>query len=236
MSHNDRRVHQRKAQPKPRDSEDEGEDLAETEAMDEVLEGDMEADKLLAALKGGSPTDIAEKLVLLLETEPDNEQARALVKFFTRKMYITSGGLPFNKEDPVPYKLDGLTNQELSNILENMILYTARSKQKNITTQLLNAVTNFAYLTAGPGNAEVLNQIQSDESLRSAFLEVFLGTKFSPLLTLVISSLSHVSNLARNYYDGKQRNAGEARRGETQSPTSSAASGVSSNATNKPSV
>lgn len=235
MSRNDRRVHQRSAQP-ARDSEDEGEDLRETEAMDEVIEGDMEADKLMAALKGGSSADVAEKLILLLETEPDNPQARALVKFFARKMYITSGGLPFNKEDPVPYKLDDLSNQELSNILENMILYTARSKQKNITSQLLNAVTNIAYMTTGTQNTEVINQIQSDETLRSAILDVFLGTKFSPLLTLVIGSLSHISNLARNYYDGKQRNNSEAGRGKTKEPTSSASSGVSSAETNKPSV
>lgn len=235
MSHNDRRVHQRSAQP-ARDSEDEGEDLRETEAMDEVVEGNMEADKLMAALKGSSAADVAEKLIFLLESEPDNPQARTLVKFFARKMYITSGGLPFNKEDPVPYKLDNLSNQELSNILENMILYTARSKQKNITSQLLNAVTNIAYMTTGTQNTEVINQIQSDETLRSAILDVFLGTKFSPLLTLVIGSLSHLSNLARNYYDGKQRSNDEARRGKTQEPSSSASSGVSSAETNKPSV
>lgn len=210
MSHA-KRVHERQVplsararQEEEEEDMDIGEDLAETEAMDEARERVMDEDDILKALTKGSQEDVAQNLVMYLETHPDDPQARAMVKFYVRKLYIKTGGLPFNKGSPIPFDLDSLSNLELQNVLENMLIYSARSKQKDLVGKALNTVTNLGYIVGGAESSEVVNQVQSDESLRSSLIEVFLGTKFSPLLSLLISGSSHLSNLARNYFENKR--------------------------------
>jgi hypothetical protein len=222
----------RRGRDQEEEEEGEGEDLRETEAMDEGLE----SDDILKAITKGSQEDVAEKLVMHLETHPDDPEARAMVKFFVRKMYIRNGGLPFNKTNPIPFDLESLSNEELSNVLENMVVYSARSKQKDLVGRAMNSLTNLGYIFGGDEQAKVIDQIQSDETLRSSLFEVFLGTKFGPLLSLCITCSSHLTNLARNFVQAKrngQRTAGgTATQGTNSSESARTSSGVSSNGSN----
>lgn len=230
VSHDERRRREEEEE-----EADQGEDLRETEAMDEGLE----SDDILKAITKGSQEDVAEKLVMHLETHPDDPEARAMVKFFVRKMYIRNGGLPFNKTNPIPFDLEALSNEELSNVLENMVVYSARSKQKDLVGRAMNSLTNLGYIFGGAEHAKLIDQIQSDETLRSSLFEVFLGTKFGPLLSLCITCSAHVTNLVRNFVqvkrDGK-RAAGTAEtateQGKSSAESSRAFSGVPTNGSN----
>lgn len=226
VSHKERRPEERS------EEEAEGEDLRETEAMDEG----MESDDILKAITKGSQEDVAEKLVLHLETHPDDPDARAMVKFFVRKMYIKNGGLPFNKTNPIPFDLDALSNEELGNVLENMVVYSARSKQKDLVGRAMNSITNLGYILGGEEQAKLIDQIQSDETLRSSLFEVFLGTKFGPLLSLGITTLSHVTNLVRNFVqvkrNGQRAASTEGNTGKSSAESSRASSGVPANGSN----
>lgn len=235
VSHDARRRRQEEAE----EAEDNGEDLQETEAMDEGLE----SDDILKAITKGSQEDVAEKLVMHLETHPDDPEARAMVKFFVRKMYIRNGGLPFNKTNPIPFNLEELSNEELANVLENMVVYSARSKQKDLVGRALNSLSNLGYIFGGPEQAQVIEQIQSDETLRASLFEVFLGTKFGPLLSLCITCTSHVTNLIRNGVqvrrealaakaNGQRTTGTETQSGASSATSSAASSRVSSNGSN----
>lgn len=221
----------RRRQEEEEEAQDNGEDLQETEAMDEALE----SDDILKAITKGSQEDVAEKLVMHLETHPQDPEARAMVKFFVRKMYIRNGGLPFNKTNPIPFNLEELTNEELANVLENMVVYSARSKQKDLVGRAMNALTNIGYIFGGPEQAKMLDQIQADETLRSSLFEVFLGTKFGPLLSLCITCASHVTNLVRNGVQARREalnariNGQRATGSEEESRASSATSSSTSN-------
>lgn len=214
------------------------EEEEEENAMD-VEEADT--DELTAFLtKARSPADIAERLALHLETHPEDPEARALVKFNIRKIFISHGGMPFNKQDAIPYDLDSLTDKELLNVLENMVIFTARTQQKELVGKALNAVTNISYIFAGNKSLPAIKEIERDTVLRDSLFEAFLGTKFGPLLSLLIVGASHVSNLARNYVDGK-RTATEGGRGDANGANpNSAATGarneIPSNNVNKASV
>ena len=226
VSHQERRAEERGAE------ETEGEDLRETEAMDEGLE----SDDILKAITKGSQEDVAEKLVLYLETHPDDPEARAMVKFFVRKMYIRNGGLPFNKTNPIPFDLEPLSNEELANVLENMVVYSARSKQKDLVGRAMNTITNLGYIFGGEEQAKLVDQIQSDETLRSSLFEVFLGTKFGPLLSLGITTLSHVTNLIRNFVqvkrNGERAASAKGDSGKSSAESSRSSSGVPANGSN----
>lgn len=205
----------------------------EEEAMDVDHEGEMEETDGFEAFTKGSQVDIAEKLVLHLETHPEDSEARAMVQFFIRKLYVSSGGLPFDKTNPIPFDLDTCSTKELTNVLENMIIFSARTRQKELVTKAMNTCANIGYIFAGKENGKVFEQINSDTVLRNSLFEVFLGSKFSPLLAVLISGSSYITNLWRNYIDGKPR----VPNGENSSsaPTTTVG-GVPSDANNKPSV
>lgn len=206
----------------------------EEEAMDVDDEGEMEEDDGFEAFTKGSQVDIAEKLVLHLETHPEDPEARAMVQFFIRKLYVSSGGLPFDKTNPIPFDLDACSTKELTNVLENMIIFAARTRQKELVTKAMNTCANLGYIFAGKENGKVFEQINSDTVLRNSLFEVFLGSKFSPLLAVLISGSSYITNLWRNYVDNGK--PGVASGESNSSAPTTTAGGVPSNASNKPSV
>ena len=213
------------------------------EAMDVDEDNEDELADFLA--KSRSPADIAERLALHLETHPEDPEARALVKFNIRKIFISHGGMPFNKQDSIPYNLDELTDKELLNVLENMIIFTARTQQKELVAKALNTATNLAYIFGGENQLPVVKEVERDEVLRNSLFDVFLGQKFGPLLSLLIVGSSHLSNLARNYLDGKRSkpatrpaagNGGNANGTNPNSASTGVGPGVSSNESNKASI
>jgi hypothetical protein len=233
MSDVGRRRTQNREVPRRRRKEEETED--EEEAMDveeaeEALEDEVDPYEDIT----GTPSDIAEKLALYLNTNPENEEVRSMAKFYIRKMYIAHGGLPFNKESAIPFDLDPLSSQELVNVLENMVIFTARTTQKDLIGRALNVFTNLGKIFYGQDSEPVLAQVQNDEVLRSSLFEAFLGQKFGPFLTLLITGASHLTNLYLNYKENGKRTT--SKRDNTNTASSSASSGVSSNPTNKASV
>lgn len=213
--------------------------LNEDEAEEMDVENTQEAeeeDALDKITKGSSKSDIAQRLCLHLEANPEDEEARALAKFYIRKMYIDSGGLPFNTQNPIPFDLDSLSAKELINVLENMLIYTARTKQKELVGKAINTVTNLAAIFGGTNSEKTVNQLQSDEVLRTSLFEVFLGQNFGPLLSLIIVSSSHLTNLVRAYYEKNGKPSQPVQPTQPTGAQSTASSGISSNATNKPSV
>lgn len=208
----------------------------EREEAEEAMDAEeVETDDLLQSIAGRSQADIAEKLVLALETNPESEETRAVVKYFIRKLYVTNGGLPFNKADAIPYKLDELESKELVNVLENMIIYQARTKQKDLISKAVNLLANLTAIIDQDAANKIANEIQRDEVLRESLWTVFLGQKFSPLVSLIITGGSYLSNLVLNYQNGKRvAKAGGEPSGGTGNGRST--SGVSSNESNKASV
>ena len=197
MSNEQRRRTQNRNVPRQQYDREEAEE-AEEEPMD-VEEGE-ETDPT-EVVTGNSPADIAEKLALQLETDPENPEVRAMAKYYIRKLYIGHGGLPFNKESAIPFDLDVLSSKEMVNVLENMVIFTARTRQKDLVGRALNTITNVGYILGGKDGEKVFNQVQNDDVLRNSLFEVFLGQKFGPLLTVLITASSYLSNLYRNYYE-----------------------------------
>ncbi len=231
-----RRVQGRKVSAKRRAQEEAETEEEEEMDVDEAEEAPGEEVDPTESITG-SPADIAEKLALHLQTDPENEEVRSMAKFYIRKMYISNGGLPFNKESAIPFDLDPLSSQELVNVLENMIIFTSRTQQKDLIGRALNVFTNLGQIFYGKESTAVFSQVQNDDVLRTSLFEAFLGQKFGPFLTLLITGASHLTNLYINYQnqrDGKR---------PSNNPTSSASgtpgqnqSSVPSNPTNKASV
>lgn len=198
----------------------------ETEEEDAMDVEEAEEDDPTETITGNSPADIAEKLALQLETDPENPEVRAMAKYYIRKLYIGNGGLPFNKESAIPFDLDELNSKELVNVLENMVIFTARTRQKDLVGRALNTISNVGYIMGGKDSEKVFSQIQSDDVLRNSLFEAFLGQKFGPVLTLLITASSYLTNLYRNYYEEQQKKNGK--RDTNPNPTASSSSGATS--------
>lgn len=233
MSNDGRRRVQKREVPRRRReeeaTEEEEEEQMDVEEAEEALEDEVDPTQDIT----GSPADIAEKLALHLQTNPENEEVRSMAKFYIRKMYIANGGLPFNKESAIPFDLDPLSSQELVNVLENMVIFTARTQQKDLVGRALNVFTNLGKIFYGKDSEAVFAQVQNDDVLRSSLFEAFLGQKFGPFLTLLITGASHLTNLYLNYQNGQRTTD---KRVNPQGAPSSASSGVPGNTTNKASV
>ena len=177
--------------------------------------------------KTTSETNMVEELCLQLELDPENEEIKTYAKRFIRKMYLNNGGLPINTGDSVPTNINGMNAQELSNVLENMVLAKVRTKKNYIVDKALNVVANATYLSAAvlkhPIGKNLIDQVNSDDILKTSIVEVFLGgiSQLNPLFTLIITAASHASNLLVKYIDGKHT-------GTVSGPTSSSSSSSSS--------
>lgn len=178
------------------------------EAPEDFGEEDMEDedDERLSIYAGKAKnlTEMAEKVVLELQVNPGDPETREAAKHIIRKMFIDNGGLPFNSKDPIPHDLEKLSDKELGFVVENMIIHLARTQKSEVIAQATNAVSNIAFFATG--EEALVTQINSDSVLRQALLDTFLGSRISPLITLIISASSHVTNLLRSYIINGKRN------------------------------
>lgn len=213
MSHVNKRVQghsrapQRSSQAYP--EEDGMEVDQDEEAIEDNGEEDMEDedDSPLSVHTGRTKNvaEMAQKVVFELQVNPGDPETREAAKLLIRKMYIDNGGLPFNSKDPIPHDLENLSDKELGFVVENMIIHLARTQKSEIIAQATNAVSNVAYFMTG--EETLVTQINSDSVLRQALLDTFLGSRISPLLSLIISASSHVTNLIRSYVINGKRSS-----------------------------
>lgn len=174
-----------------------------TETVEEAIEDEeMESDEEDFS-KSNSISAMEEKIILALKVNPDDAEAREMAKILIRKKYISNGGLPFNKNDPVPHDLEKLTSVEMIHVLENIQIHEKRSAQGDLINRATSGGSNVVYLLTG--DKQVIGQVNSDNVLRKALVDVFLGTRFSPLLSLIISVFYHITNLLVSYKDNGQR-------------------------------
>lgn len=163
----------------------------------------MEMDENLTATLGQ-----LERLLLSLQTNPENADLNAIAIQQIRKFYRDNGGLPINVQDPIPHDLTKLSPKELSNVLENMIINTVKTKQKHLVDKAMQAIGNVAYLGSLilglPTDIESVKEFQGDDLLRQSFIEVFMGgvSRLSPLLTLAITVTATATNIAVKSVDG----------------------------------
>lgn len=197
-----------KRPPRVYEEEDGMEVDQDEEAIEDNGEESMEDedDSPLSVHAGRSKniTDMAEKVVLELKLNPGDPETREAAQHIIRKMYIDNGGLPFNSKDPIPHDLEKLSDKELGFVVENMIIHLARTQKSEVIAQATNAVSNVAFFMTG--EEALITQINSDGVLRQALLDTFLGSRISPLITLIISASSHVTNLLRSYIVNGKRN------------------------------
>jgi hypothetical protein len=186
---------------------------------------DMEEDDPIASIKGGS--EAAQKIIFALQVSPDDPETREMAKLYIRKMYIDNGGLPFNPRDPIPHDLNTLSSEQLGYVIENMVIHTARTKQAEVISHATNTFSNLSYLFTG--DERLVAQINTDSSLRQALLDTFLGVRINPVLSLIISASSHITNLIRSYTENGKRTSTTASQSpnqpkppETIQPSSSA--------------
>jgi hypothetical protein len=143
--------------------------------------------------------------------------ARATIIEIIRDLYIDSGGLPVNRENPVPIKFEEMTNEEIVYILENMRLFLVRSRKEDIVSRCMNICSNISYIwskrNGGKGDRNFANSLNSDTVLRQSFVEVFIGptARVHPLLSLLIAGLSQATNAAVNFMDGPGHRSDSAR-------------------------
>lgn len=181
------------------------EDAEEAEEVDpEGMEDEDDTPLSIHSGKAKNIAEIAEKIVFELKVNPNDPETREAAKLLIRKIYISNGGLPFNPKDPIPHDLDKLSDKELTFVVENMLIHQARTQKSEVVAQAANTFSNIAYLMTG--EEELIAQINSDNVLRQALLDTFLGSRISPLLTLIISASSHISNLIRSYVINGKRN------------------------------
>lgn len=230
----------RMAKHSKRALQDDGDEM---DVDDEQEEGEdaEEEDEDITRIR--DPIRMAERIALELEANPGDQESRAMAKHFIRKTFISNGGLPFNTKNPIPVDLDKLSDQELVYVLENMLIYQQRTKSKHIATQAVNTLANLAYLSSKKSGNDtavgIIDSINSDEFLRQSIVEVLIGrtAQLNPLLSLVITGSSYITNLIVQYQHGKQLelngNTG-ARLGNTtgvSQSSSSATTSVSSQST-----
>lgn len=205
MSNVNKRVQRHSATSKrpPRTVEEEdGMEVDEAEEAIEVngeedMEDEDDAPLSLHAGRSKNLAEMAQKIILELKLSEGDPETRETAKLLIRKMYIDNGGLPFNSKDPIPHNLENLSDQELGFVMENMIIHLARTQKSEIIARATNTVSNVAFFMTG--EEDLVTQINSDSVLRQALLDTFLGSRISPLLTLLISASSHVTNLIRTY-------------------------------------
>ena len=177
MSHDRRRRVQEREVPRRRRkeeaTEEEEQDEMDVEEAEEALEDEIDPTKGFT----GTPADIAEKLALHLQTNPEDEEVRNMAKFYIRKIYVANGGLPFNKESAIPFDLDPLSSQELVNVLENMVIFTARTQQKDLIGRALNVFTNLGKIFYGNESEAVFVQVQNDDVLRTYLFQILVDTR-----------------------------------------------------------
>lgn len=233
MSHVNKRVpgHSSASGRAPRAHPQE-EDMEVDQDAEEAEEDDPEGmededDSPLSVHTGKSKnlTEIAEKIVFELKVNPDDPETREAAKLLIRKMYINNGGLPFNSKDPIPYDLENLSDKELGFVVENMLIHQARTQKSEVIAQAANTFSNVAYLMTG--EEAIITQINSDNVLRQALLDTFLGSRISPLLTLIISASSHISNLIRSYVINGKRTVKPTTPAPNQSQEPASSSGYS---------
>lgn len=194
-------VNQETRTPPQREEMEEDEDDYE-----EAMEMDTEETQHRAPR---NEAELAEAILLDLETNPNNTEIRGYAKRLIKKMYINNGGLPFNTANVLPHDLDALTDKELSNILENMVIHTIRNKHDMLVGKAVNIISNITYcvttITGNPVGKELIDDLNSDDMLRQSMVEVFLGRalQVNPLITFLVSGASHCSNVAVRYIDGK---------------------------------
>lgn len=203
------------------------------EVPDEQVEEDLDdegAPDITDVTRAKGSTEAAQKIILALQLEPNDPETREMAKLYIRKMFIDNGGLPFNSKDPIPHDLDKLNSTELGFVIENMIIHTARTKQAEIISQATNVFSNISYFFTG--EEKLVTQINSDSTLRQALLDTFVGVRISPVLSLLISASSHISNLLRSYVENGKRQqptkTGEAKTTGQTTASSSSSIGASS--------
>lgn len=168
-------------------------------------------------------TEMAEKIIFELQVNPNDPETREAAKLLIRKMYINNGGLPFNPKDPIPHDLEKLSDKELGHVVENMIIHQARTQKSEVIAQAANTFSNIAYFATG--EEALITQINSDSVLRQALLDTFLGARISPLLTLIISASSHITNLLRAYVINGKRSSGSTTTSKSAPPQQTSSSG-----------
>ncbi len=181
-----------------------------THNHEEAMEADPQGPPAEAPPR--SEFDLVEQLILDMETAPDDEVLRGAARRIIKKLYLHNGSLPFNTADPIPVNLMQMTDEELIHVLENMMIHVTRSRHNETVNKVFNIFSNASHvgsrMMGRPIDRGLLEQFRSDNTMREATVEVFLGksTQSNPLITFLVGALSHLSNLAVKFVDGQYYN------------------------------
>lgn len=175
-------------------------DEDEREGDDEEFDSEMDTSR-----KGVAHL---EAIIQALEARPNDLETLAAAKSEIRQLYLSNGGLPFHTGSALPRDLNDFDARELSNILQNMMIASVRSKSGAFLDRALNLAQNMIQIASLQTGIEfqgsATKEIANDDLLKECLVNTFIGgmTKVNPLIGLCVCSASHFSNLYINYTYG----------------------------------
>lgn len=141
-----------------------------------------------------------EKLCLEYQQHPENEELKLRVVSVIKKLYIKTGGVPIVTTSVVPPNLVELKPEQMVNAIDNLMIYTNRTKKNDLIGKCFNIFSNFSMFFAKilqvPVKSKLFDMVSEDTIFRDSIVAVFLGHNISPspATTLLISAASHLSN------------------------------------------
>lgn len=142
--------------------------------------------------------------------EPTDEEMRERLMLLIRENYIKEGGMMMNKNNPFPLDLHSLTMEELSNVLDNMLLESNRRKRDGIIDRTVSTVGNMVSLAATAVGytvpSEITGTIENDLMLKEGLVALMAGKGFKPSVpvTLGLCTLYYGSKILSNYISDKR--------------------------------
>lgn len=174
-----------------------------------------------------------DQLILVLESGREEPIYRAAAEQWIRSTYIEHGGTTINPADPLPVDLSKYNLKQLAHVMMNMRRFISDNAKSEVVTKALNAMCNLSYIGTKlfglPLDKSLFSSIHSDNMLRTALVETFVGRTSSlhPILALLIATANHGSNLAVQYID-KCMDSGGAGREENVASSNNARNGSGS--------
>jgi hypothetical protein len=176
-------------------------DVDREEEEEETMDGE-ELNKIHRRLKESDEQMLDEALLTFQATSgPDRQFTRVNLQRTVQQVYIKNGGLPISTSLAFPRDLSLLSDAELVNVAENMILHLNRTKKHAMIGKVVNMIANTLTLAStmmtGVDVGSKLNDaLMNDIILKEALVTTAFGQHANPhpIVTIIISTLEHLSN------------------------------------------
>lgn len=150
-----------------------------------------------------------------------------------KEAYIKEGGIPLCKNDPFPLNLHELSNQELINVWDNLVIEKTRRKRDVVINRSLFTVVEICQMVAEILDLKLPNEligaVETDAMLRESLVATVVGQGFKPssLLSLALCASYYAVKFTRAFMEQYKLKYGTTaitlpwrREGQTKGPPS----------------